>query len=205
MNIPSHLLLVHIATRTQNLDPQPFRVKRRAERGAALRPGVGGQQNLPLAARRGCPLTATSSPAPRGFWHKQRTGPNARSSGGPGLAHGLERLLLGRHAEQLKRGDGEGVRLQLVGHTKPRCLGPLRAVDVVAGEVYSPLLDAEPRAGVRLLDRVAEELRLLHSHRVRAAELILEGDTRPNACSVGLVAPIVVEPFGDFEATDQLL
>ena len=113
-----------------------------------------------------------------------------------------EPVLLGGLAQQLTGSNGEGVRLQLVHNTKIRRLGPLRAVKVIAGEVYLPLLDAVPDAVVDLHDRVAEEDGLLYPYRIGAAELILEGDRNSNARSVGLVASVVVEVLRKFEAAD---
>ena len=84
-------------------------------------------------------------------------------------------------------------------------LAPLRAMDVVAGEVHLPLFDAEPLAGMNLHHRVAEEDGLLHAHGIGAADLVLVGDRYPNGLPVGLAAPVAVEPLREFEAADKLL
>jgi hypothetical protein len=74
----------------------------------------------------------------------------------------LKSEFLGRHAEQLKGCNREGVLLELIEDTHLCCFCPLRTVEVVAREVHFSFHDLCRDLAINyLLDRVAEEYRLL--------------------------------------------
>ncbi len=79
----------------------------------------------------------------------------------------LKSEFLGRHTEQLKGCNREGVLLELIEDTHLCCFCALGAVEVVAREVHFSFHDlCRDLAPNALLDRVAEEYRLLYPERV---------------------------------------